>query len=113
MKKEVVIRYKRRKIKVTAEDCNFFRKFTGLMFSRRENAKILLFRFKNKQKISIHSFFVFYPFVAAWTDKKNKVVDLKIIKPFTPIAYPKKPCFSLVEIPINKNYRKIVKSLAK
>jgi len=102
MRKKIIINYKKKKITLIAEDCNIFRKFSGLMFSRREKAGILLFDFKEKQKIVIHSFFVFYPFVAVWLDKKNKVVDLKIVKPFTFCVSPKKSCFKLVEIPINK-----------
>lgn len=109
MKKKIIINYKSKKIKVEVEDCNFFRKFSGLMFSRREKAGILLFDFKEKQKIAIHSFFVFYPFIAIWLDKKNKIVDLKVVKSFAFCVSPKKSCYKLVEIPINKENNKIVK----
>lgn len=109
MKKiELIIGYKKKRIKINAENCNLWRKFSGLMFSRKEKAGILIFKFKTKQKISIHSFFVFYPFIAVWLDKKNKVSYLKIVKPFTPCVYPKRDSFSLVEIPINKKNKKIV-----
>jgi uncharacterized membrane protein (UPF0127 family) len=108
MKKELLIGYKNKKIKVTAKDCNFFRKGIGLMFSRKEKAEILLFDFKLKQNISIHSFFVFYDFLAVWLDKKNKVVDIKRVKPFRFCVSPKQACFKLVEIPINRKNRKIV-----
>jgi uncharacterized membrane protein (UPF0127 family) len=111
MNKQISIKYKKRKINFIAEDCNFFRKFSGLMFSRREKAGILLFSFNQKQKISIHSFFVFYSFVAVWLDKKNKIVDLKIVKPFAFCVSPKKSCFKLVEIPINEKNKKIVNLL--
>jgi len=111
MKKQIIINFRNKKIKVFAEDCNFFKKFSGLMFSRRENAKILLFNFKIKQKIKIHSFFVFYNFIAIWLDKKNKVIDLKIVKPFSPCVSPKKSGFKLVEIPINNKNKKILKLL--
>ena len=107
-KKKISIEYKNKKIKFYAEDCNFFKKFSGLMFSRRENVGILLFDFEKKQKISIHSFFVFYPFIAVWLDKKNKIVDLKVVNPFTFCVSPKKSCFKLIEIPINYKNRKIV-----
>ena len=40
-----------------------------------------------------------------------KVVDLKIIRPFTLIVYPKKSFYKLVEIPLNKKYEKIAKTL--
>jgi uncharacterized membrane protein (UPF0127 family) len=111
MKKKITINFGKKKIKLFAEDCNFFRKFSGLMFSRRENAKILLFRFKMKQKIKIHSFFVFYNFIAIWLDEKNNIIDLKIVKPFIPCVSPKKSGFKLVEIPINTKNKKILKLL--
>jgi len=108
MKKKIIIHYKKRRIKIIAEDCNFLQKFVGLMFSRREKAKILLFSFKRKQKIRIHSFYVFYPFVAVWLDEKNKVIDLKIVKPFIPCISHKNKADKLVEIPINKKYDDIL-----
>jgi uncharacterized membrane protein (UPF0127 family) len=111
MKKRIIINYKNKKIKVLAEDCNILQKSVGLMFSRRQKAKILLFNFKEKQKIMIHSIFVFYDFVAVWLDKKNKVVDMKIVRPFSPYVSHRKKAFSLVEIPINNHYRRIVKIL--
>jgi uncharacterized membrane protein (UPF0127 family) len=99
------------KIKVIAKDCNLLEKFIGLMFSKKEKAKTLLFSFKTEQKITIHSFFVFYPFIAVWLGKKNNVVDIKIVKPFEPCIFPRKPAFRLVEIPINKKNKKIAKLL--
>ncbi len=105
---KISIKYKKKRIIFDAENCNLFRKFSGLMFSRREKARILLFNFKDKQKIAIHSFFVFYPFIAVWLNKKNKIVDLKIVKPFTPCVSPKKSCYKLVEIPINLKNKKEV-----
>ncbi len=111
-KKKLIIGYKKKRIKLVVEDCNLWKKFSGLMFSRREKAGILLFSFKRKQKIAIHSFFVFYPFIAVWLDKKKKVVDVKIVKPFTACVYPEKKAISLVEIPINKANKKIARYLA-
>jgi len=109
MEKKVIIHYKKKRIKIIAKDCNLLQKFIGLMFSRRDSAKILLFKFKKKQRIRIHSMFVFYPFVAVWLDKKNKIVDLKIVKPFNPCVSPKIEAYKLVEIPINKKHGKISK----
>ncbi len=111
MKKTIIINYKNKKIKIIAEECNFLKKFTGLMFSKKEDAKILLFNFRKKQKIRIHSFFVFYPFIAIWLDDKNKVVDLKIVSPFKPCISSKDSAFKLIEIPINNNHKRIVASI--
>jgi len=112
MIKEITIHYKKKRIKIIAEDCNILQKFIGLMFSSKNKAKILLFNFKRRQGIRIHSFFVFYPFVAVWLDKKNKVVDLKIVKPFTFCVSPKRKCLKLVEIPMSHQYKKIIKRIS-
>lgn len=106
--KELIIGYPNKKIKVSVKECNLFWKSVGLMFSRRETANILLFSFKNKQKIAIHSFFVFYKFLAVWLDENNKVVDLKIVKPFTFCVFPSRDSFKLVEIPINRNNKNLI-----
>ncbi|MCK5043987.1 DUF192 domain-containing protein [Candidatus Pacearchaeota archaeon] len=99
----------KKKIKVDLKTCNCFEKFSGLMFARREKAKALLFDFKKPVKTAIHSYFVFFPFVAIWLDKENNTVELKIVKPFTSLIRPQKFFYKLVEIPINKNYKEIMK----
>ncbi len=111
MKKEITIEYKGEKLKLDAEDCNLLQKITGLMFSRREKARILLFKFRKEQKIKIHSVFVFYPFIAIWLDDKNRVIGINLVKPFKLSISPKQPAFSLVEIPLNKKNKKIAESL--
>jgi uncharacterized membrane protein (UPF0127 family) len=111
MKKIATIKYKNKKIKIIAENCNFIRKITGLMFSRREKAKILLFNFGYKRKMAIHSFFVFYSFIALWLDEKNKVVEIEIVKPFTPYVSPRKNVLKLIEIPFNEGNKGIIKLL--
>jgi uncharacterized membrane protein (UPF0127 family) len=107
-KKTLLIEYNRKKIKVIVQDCNFLQKGIGLMFSERETAEILLFDFDLKQKIKIHSFFVFYDFLAVWLDDNYKVVDIKKVNPFKFCVSPKKECFKLVEIPINRKNKGII-----
>ncbi len=109
-KKKIIINSGGKRLNILAEDCSFLKKFSGLMFSRREKAKMLLFSFKRRQKIKIHSLFVFYPFIALWFDDA-RIVDLKIVKPFTICVSSKKPVFNLVEIPINNIHRRIVNLL--
>ena len=84
-----------------------FNKIIGLMFSRREKANALVFTFKEKTKMPIHSFFVFFPFIAVWLDDKNKVIEIKKIKPFRLRESPTNPYFKLLEIPINKKYKRV------
>ena len=99
----------KKKIKIKVKTCNCFEKFSGLMFAKREKAKALLFDFKKPARTAIHSYFVFFPFVAMWLDKENKVIELKIVKSFTSPIRPKNSFYKLVEIPINKNYEEIIK----
>ena len=111
MVKNVTFFHKGKRFSVEAKKCNLIGEGIGLMFSRREKAKILIFEFDKKRKIIIHSFFVFFPFVALWINEKNEVVDSKIVKPFVSYVSPSEKTNSLIEIPINKNNKKLVKNL--
>ncbi len=111
MKKEMNFFCKGKSFSVDVKSCNLFQKGIGLMFSRREKADNLIFKFDKKRKIIIHSFFVFFPFVALWLDDKNEVVDAKIVKPFVSYVSPSEKTNYLVEIPINKKNKKIVENL--
>jgi uncharacterized membrane protein (UPF0127 family) len=87
-------------------------KVRGLMFRRKENCPALLFEFKKPVKIKIHSFFVFFPFLAVWMDNNNKILDKKIVKPWKFSISPSvKEYNRLIEIPFNKFYLSKVKSL--
>jgi len=111
MWKNVTFFHKGKKFSVEAKSCNLLEKGIGLMFSRREKAKILIFEFNKKRKIIIHSFFVFFPFAALWVNEKNEIVDLKIVKPFISYVSPSQKSLSLIEIPINKKNKKLVENL--
>ena len=103
--------HKNKKISLDVKRCNVIQRAVGLMFSRRESAKALLFDFSELSNEAIHSFFVFYSFVAVWLDEKGKTVGLKVVKPFTLLVRPKKNFKKLIEIPINKKYFGLVKFL--
>ena len=111
MKKRIGFLYKGKKFLVDAVICNSFGKFLGLMFKEKEKSHALLFDFKKPTKIKIHSLFVFFPFVAIWLDEKNKIVDLKVVKPFTFSVFSKKSFKKLIEIPLNRRYENIIKLL--
>lgn len=87
--------------------CNAFNKFIGLMFKRREKAAPLLFDFAKEGRHAIHSFFVFFPFLAIWLDSDNNIVEYKIVYPFAPLVVPNKEFSKLIEIPLNEKYKKI------
>ena len=85
-------------------------KALGLMFSSKEKAQNLLFEFASPGFWSIHSFFVFYPFLAIWI-LDNKVVDYKVIKPFSPLVKSQSAFTKLLEIPLNERNKDLVASL--
>ena len=90
-----------------------FEKGIGLMFRKKEKCPAMLFEFENPVRIKIHSLFVFFPFVTVWLDDKNKIIKKKIVKPFRLWICCEKPFYKLIEIPINKNYKKEIKRLFK
>jgi len=102
------LKFKNRKIKIDVEVCKY--KFLGLMFSRRESAKALLFKFKKEVRISIHSFFC-PRFLAVWLDKNNNILEMKKVFPWSFLILPKRKFSRLVEIPCNSKYDEILKSL--
>lgn len=106
MLKKVSFKLNGEKFAVFADSCDELGKFLGLMFKKRDNAKALLFEFKNPNRLRIHSFFVFFPFIAVWISKEGKVIEARKIYPFTFSARPKEKFIKLLEIPINEKYRK-------
>ena len=72
----------------------------GLMF--RTNPQPLLFIWKKPVRITIHSFFVFDSFVAVWYCR-GRIVDKKIVKPWTFAVTPKVKFDKLLEIPIHSS----------
>ena len=106
---KIALNFKGKKIVVgDVSECRGIWKYVGLMFSSRENAKILLFRFGKPSRKAIHSIFVFFPFLALWLDSENKVIEAKKVEPFQPIVKPKNKFSRLVEIPLNKQNMEIL-----
>ena len=94
---------------IKAKVCNRLQKISGLMFKKKETEP-LLFEFSKPTRMAIHSYFVFFPFIAVWMNK-DKIVEVRKVKPFTFHIKPKKPFTKLLEIPINKKYSKILNNL--
>ena len=103
--------YKGKKIIINARKCSLIMEAVGLMFSRKEKAEALLFDFSGRGEYYLHSFFVFFTFIALWLDGKNKIVELRIVRPFSFGIKPKKRFSKIVEIPINRRYKEIIKKL--
>tara|TARA_Y100000034_G_scaffold88208_1_gene105853 strand:+ start:5887 stop:6213 length:327 start_codon:yes stop_codon:yes gene_type:complete len=103
----MIVNFKSRKIDIPAKRLGFFGRFSGLMF-RSANTKNLLFEFCGKGP-SIHSYFVFFDFLAIWLDSDNKVIEVRKIRPWTFSAKPDRNYKKLIEVPINRKNRKILK----
>jgi len=105
------MRIKIKDLFLDVKKCNGLHRFKGLMFSRKEKAKALLFDFNKPCREAIHSLFVFFPFIVVWLNNKGKVIEIRKVKPFTLSVSIKKSYSKIIEIPINKKYRNIVKLL--
>lgn len=99
--------FRQREIEVAVREVGIFSKWRGLMFKRRSTSN-LLFDFKQLGKHTIHSYFVFFPFLALWLDSANKIVAWQIVHPFTILVKSPKVCRKLVEIPLHKRYHDIL-----
>ena len=77
--------------------------YKGLMFSK--NKKPLLMEIKNK---SIHSMFVFSPFLALWLNDDNRIVDYRLVHPFSSSIIPKSDFSKIIEIPYEGEYKNII-----
>lgn len=95
-------------ITLEVKNCNVPQKGIGLMFTRKEKAKILLFDFHKPTKTPIHSLFVFFDFIAIWLDENNKVIEIRKVSPWKLSAKPDKSFTKLIEIPINKKYKDVI-----
>ena len=107
----VGLRYKGKKIFLNVRKCGYFEEAFGLMFKKKENVEALLFDFAGRKRLALHSFFVFFPFLVLWLDDKNKIMEMRIVKPFSFNIISKKTFSKIIEIPINGKYRKIIQKL--
>ena len=71
------------------------------MFSKKiKDNEAVLFVFNKESLIStiVNGLFVFYPIKVIWLDSNLKIVDIKILKPFTLFLSPKKPAKYVLEL---------------
>ncbi len=102
--KKIKLRYKGEELFLNLRVCKGISKGIGLMFSRREKANALLFEFSRPTSASIHSLFVSFDFIAIWMDESGKILEVRIVRPWTFHVSPSKKFSKLIEIPVNKKY---------
>lgn len=103
----MILNYKNKKIRITVKKVSGLGKVIGLMF-KKKTTENLLFDFKKKTDTRIHSYFVFFYFLAIWINKKNEVIEWEIVRPFILSMKPKKSFMRLIEIPLNRKNKKII-----
>lgn len=101
----------KKKFEIDVKSCDI--SSTGLMFTRKENAKALLFDLGKSSRLALTSIFVFFDFIAIWLDEKNNVLDLKVCKPWRLFINTNKKFNKILEIPCNEKYSKLINSLGK
>ena len=107
MSEKLRLKYSGKSLNLEVKRTNLFSKFFGLMF-RSSETESLLFEFARDCKVSIHSFFVFFPFLIIWLNEDNEVVGHKIMKPFRFSVSSTKKFRKFVEVPINRKNREIL-----
>ena len=106
----MIIFHNSKNLSISVKKLSSVGKVLGLMF-RTKNTKNLLFEFNKPTKMSIHSFFVFFDFVAVWIDDENKILEYQVIKPFQVSIKPKNNFSKLIELPLNNKNKTILSSL--
>ncbi|MEM4259256.1 MAG: hypothetical protein QXS38_00635 [Candidatus Pacearchaeota archaeon] len=96
---KIKVSLKDKKFSIKVKELTNFGCFFGLMFKSR-NSENLLFNLPGKW--GIHSFFVFFPFLAIWLDEKNKIIEWKVVNPFSFYIKPQRKFSKLIEIPLNE-----------
>lgn len=99
--------YNGKRLSVDVKRLGYFSKGIGLMF-KSKNSENLLFEFKKDVGISIHSYFVFFPFLAVWLDKRDNVISFELVKPFNPRIKLGRKFRKLIEIPVNDKNTEII-----
>ena len=105
MKKKIKIGLSGKKFNIEARELPLIEQFIGLMFRTKDCDNLL---FNRRGRWSIHSVFVFFPFLAVWLDERNRVVDYKIVKPFCFSVNSKRYFTKLIEIPVNNKNKSLI-----
>lgn len=106
----MIIKLRNKKIRINLKKPKFFGRIFGLMF-RTRNTDNLLFAFNKDIKISFHSWFVFFNFIVLYLDSNDRIIEFKLVKPFTFSIECKKKFRKVVEIPVNEKNKHLLSFL--
>ena len=102
----MLVKYNNKKIRIDAREVKGFGTVSGLMF-KSKNTGNLFFR----KVFGIHSFFVFFDFLAVWLNSDGDVLKVDVVKPFSFNINSPEGYRGLIEIPINNRNRKNIELL--
>lgn len=74
----------------------FWKRFRGLMFSRR---RTVLLAFDRDGRHAVHMLFVFFPITVVWLDGGGRVVETRKASPFSLLHRPGEKAGRILEIP--------------
>ena len=95
---------------MNAEEKSFFGKISGLMFRTRDT-KNVLFSFDKDVYLTLHSWFVFFPFLCIWLDERKNVIDVQMVMPFSTVVLPSGNFRHVIELPFNDGNEEIIHNL--
>lgn len=98
--------YRSKIISVKVKEARGLGRIFGLMF-RSSSTENLLFSFNRRVHLAVHSWFVPFSFLIIWMDEKNKVMEHRIVRPFSTAIWPSKPYAKFIEMPLQERNRKI------
>ncbi len=87
---------------------NFFSQSIGLMFRKSfPEDTAFIFVFNKDVQYSIHSFFVFFPFLLILLDKNKRVIKKYKVKPFD-VIFPSEKYRYFIELPLELNDKVLI-----
>ena len=106
--KKIILKKGKNNFSLVVGECSYLEKFLGLMVFRKK--ALLLFNLKKPHKLKIHSILC-KPFLAVYTDGKNRILEIIEVKKWKLSILPKEKYNRLIEIPLVEKYKTISKNL--
>jgi len=105
--------FDKKEVKLKVRLVPFWYEGFGLMFTKLNTAKSLLFSYKFSSRMTIFSSFIPYEFLAVWVNSRNKIVGMRIVKRGESGIEPGVKFNRLIEIPLSKKFSLVTSFLLK
>lgn len=111
--KDILFSLGKKEIKLKVKLVPFWYEGFGLMFTKLNTARSLLFSYKFSSRMTIFSSFIPYEFLAVWMNSKNKLVGMRIVKRGENGIEPGVKFNRLIEIPLSQRFYFVTSFLLK